>query len=72
MRSLALSVLLCCLGSQLAAGQKLTGNLTSGITCTTGKQLSTAVVGLGGGDAREVMVVRQPFIHACLGCCRAL
>jgi hypothetical protein len=48
MRSLALSVLLCCLGSQLAAGQKLTGNLTSGITCTTGKQLSTAaVVGWG-------------------------
>lgn len=33
--SAALAVLLCCVGLQLAAAQKLTGNLTSGITCTT-------------------------------------
>lgn len=37
MRSLALAVLLCSLSLQLAAAQKLTGNLTSGITCTTGR-----------------------------------
>lgn len=33
-----LAVLLCCISLQTAAAQKLTGNLTSGITCTTGEQ----------------------------------
>lgn len=36
--SAALAVLLCCVGLHLAAAQKLTGNLTSGITCTTGER----------------------------------
>jgi hypothetical protein len=34
MRCIALAVLLCCF-LQLAATQRLTGNMTSGITCTT-------------------------------------
>jgi hypothetical protein len=36
MRSLAVAVVLCCF-VQLAAAQRLTGNMTSGITCTTGE-----------------------------------
>lgn len=46
MRYIALAVLLCCF-LQLAAAQKLTGNMTSGITCTTG-------VGEGAGGGRGV------------------
>lgn len=69
MRSVAVAVALCCF-MQLAAAQKLTGNMTSGITCTTGEGGGTAgVIGIAKSKRGRGMAVNQYVQCGCAQRC---